>query len=176
MPNRNKERGTRFEHEFKWVLQMLSFYAIRAYASIGVADLVFTPPWNIRGNDRPLLVQCKAQQNKDYIRPIERDHLDYLQQINSGQVIVAYKDNSKVMIKKWESGERLTFEKFIQEEYGIRCKYSELLSKYKTHNRPIHLYYVDRDSNDKPLGSFQDFESVGVWYPHTPEHFRDKHI
>ncbi len=176
MPNFNKEKGTRFENDVKHVLQMLSFYVIRAYSSVGISDLVATPPWNIRGNYRPLLIQAKNQKNKDYIRPMEKDHLDYLQQINSGLVIVSYKDDKKVMIKEWESGVRLTFAEFMLKHYGIRCKYSELLSKYRTQNRPIHLYHVDVDQKNRPLGSFQDFMSVGVFYPHVPEHFREKHI
>jgi len=175
MPNYNKIRGTIFEHEFKWALQMLSFYVIRAYSSIGVADLVATIPWNIRGNYRPLLIQAKNQKNKDYIRPMEKDHLNYLQQINSGLVIVCYKDNKKVMIKEWDTGIKSTFAEFMLKHYGIKCDYSKLLSKYRSHNRPIHLYKVDVDSKNRPLGPFQDFESVGVWYPYVPEHFKEKH-
>lgn len=176
MPNRNKEKGTRFEYDVMHVLEMLSFYVIRAYASIGVADLVATPPWNPRGNSMSLLIQVKNQKSKDYIRPFERDHLDYLQILNSGRVIVVYKDSSKAMVKEWESGEKTTFDKFIQVHYGIRCKYSELLSKYRSYNRPIHLYRVDVDSKNRPLASFQDFNSVGVFYPHVPQHHREKHI
>jgi len=175
MPNTNKIRGSLFEHQLKWVLQMLSFYVIRAYSSVGVADLVATPSWNIRGNYRSLLIQCKNQKNKDYIRPMEKDHLDYLQQINSGLVVVIYKDKSQVMVKEWESGIKSTFAEFILKHYGIKCKYSELLSKYRTHNRPIHLYKIDVDSKNRPLGSFQDFNSVGVYYPHIPQHHRSKH-
>jgi len=87
-----------------------------------------------------------------------------------------YKDKHQVMVKEWESGIKMTFAEFILKHYGIRCKYSELLSKYKSHNRPIHLYSIDKDKKDRPLGSFQDFLSVGVWYPHTPEHHRERHI
>jgi len=112
MPNQNKIRGSLFEHQVKWVLQMISFYVIRAYSSVGVADLVAVPSWNPRGNYRSLLIQCKNQKNKDYIRPMEVDHLDYLQQINSGLVVVIYKDKSQVMVKEWESGIKLTFRIF----------------------------------------------------------------
>jgi len=175
MPNRNKEKGTRFERDVMNVLKMLSFYVIRAYSSIGVADLIAVPSWNVKGNYRALLIQAKDQKNKDYIRSFEKDHLDYLQQINSGLVIVSYKDDKKIMIKEWESGIKSTFAEFMLKHYGIKCKYSELLSKYRTHNRPIHLYSVDQDSKGRPLASFQDFLSVGVWYPYVPEHFRSKH-
>lgn len=154
---------------------MLSFYGIRAYSSIGVADLVCVPPWNSKGNYRSLLIQAKNQKNKDYIRSFERDHLNHLQQTNSGNVVVIYKDKSKVMVKLWESGEKLSFEEFIQKEYGIRCKYSELLSKYKSHNRPIQLYQVPKTIKDVPIAPFEDFLSVGVFYPHTPELHRHKH-
>lgn len=176
MPNRNKVKGTVFEYDVKHVLEMLSFYVIRAYSSIGTADLIAIPPWNVRGNEMSLLIQVKNQKSKDYIRPNERDHLDYLQMINSGRVILVYKDSPKAMVKEWESGDKMSFDQFIQKYYGIRCKYSELLSKFKSHNRPIHLYPVDKDEKDRPLGSFQDFLSVGVWYPHVPQHFREKHI
>lgn len=176
MPNSNKIKGTVFEYDVKHVLEMLSFYVIRAYSSIGVADLIAIPPWNSRGNEMSLLIQVKNQKNKDYIRPFERDHLDYLQMINSGRVIVVYKDSSKAMVKEWESGNKMSFEAFIQKYYGIRCKYSELLSKFRSHNRPIHLYPVDVDEKKRPLASFQDFMSVGVWYPHVPQHHREKHI
>jgi len=176
MPNHNKEKGTRFEYDIKHVLEMLSFYVIRAYSSIGVADLIAIPPWNAKGNNMSLLIQAKNQKNKDYIRSFERDHLDYLQQINSGLVVVMYKDKSKVMVKEWESGNKMSFKQFIQKYYGIRCKYSELLSKFRSYNRPIHLYKIDVDEKNRPLGSFQDFLSVGVYYPHVPQHHRQKHI
>jgi len=175
MPNTNKIRGSLFEHQLKWVLQMLSFYVIRAYSSIGVADLVATPSWNIRGNYRSLLIQAKNQKNKDYIKPMESDHLDYLQMINSGLVVVIYKDKSQVMIKEWESGIKSTFAEFILKHYGIRCKYSELLSKFKSYNRPIHLYKIDVDEKNRSLGSFQDFNSVNPWYPHTSQLYRKNH-
>jgi len=176
VPNINKRKGSAFEHDLVHVFRMLSFYVIRAYSSIGTADLVATPSWNICGNYRPLLIQAKNQKNKDYIRPMEKDHLDYLQQINSGLVVVIYKDKSQVMVKEWESGIKSTFAEFMLKHYGIRCKYSELLSKYQTQNRPIHLYRIDVDEKNRPLGSFQDFLSVNPWYPYVPEHFRTKHI
>jgi len=175
MPNTNKIRGSLFEYQIKWSLEMLSFYVIRSYSSIGVADLVATPSWNSRGNYRPLLIQCKNQKSKDYIRPMESDHLDYLQMINSGLVVVIYKDESKVMVKEWESGIKSTFAEFLLKHYGIRCKYSELLSKFKSYNRPIHLYKIDVDEKNRSLGSFQDFLSVEVYYPHIPQHHRSKH-
>lgn len=174
--HKNKAKGTRFEHDFKHVLQMLSFYCIRAYSSMGVADLVFTPPWNPKGNYRPLLVQCKHQESKDYVRPFERDHLNYLQQTNSGLVIIAYKDKSQVMVRYWENRERLTIEDFLLKEYGIPIEsYSKVLRGFQSWRRPIHLYPPPKDENNKIISSFADLLSVDVWFPHVPEHYRDKH-
>lgn len=185
MPNYAKAKGSRFEYDFKNVLQMLGFYCIRAYASIGVADLVFSPPWNPKGNNRALLVQCKFQKSKDYIAPFERDHLSYLQQINSGNVIVAYKDNKKIMVKEWESGNKQSIEEFLLAQYGIPIEsYSQILSKYKLHKRPIHLHYVPKEvyinkkgeESEKPISPFADLYSVDIYTPHVPEKYRDKHI
>ena len=152
---------------------------------MGVADLVFTPPWNPRGNYRPLLVQCKNQKSKDYINPFERDHLSYLQQINSGNVLVVYKDNKKIMVKEWESGNKSTIEEFLLKEYGIPIEsYNVILSKYNSFNRPIHLYYVPKEvyinrngiESEKTIAPFADALHENVYYPHVSENFRDKHL
>lgn len=183
--HKNKAKGTRFEYDFMHVLEMLGFYSIRAYSSMGVADLVFTPPWNPKGNYRSLLVQCKHQKSKDYIEPFERDHLDYLQQINSGMVVIAYKDDKNVMIKIWESGEKISIEDFLQREYGIPIEgYSKILMKYKMFNRPINLYpvpkevYINRNGKEteKPIAPFADLYSVVSYFPHIPERYHDKHL
>jgi len=182
--HKNKAKGTRFEYDFKNVLQMLGFYCIRAYSSMGVADLVFTPPWNPRGNYRALLVQCKHQKAKDYISPFERDHLSYLQQTNSGHVLVVYKDGRKVMVKEWESGKKSTIEEFLLTEYGIPIEsYSHILSKYNAFKRPIHLYYVPKEiytkrngeAGEKTVAPFADLYSVDTYFPHTPEKYRKNH-
>lgn len=182
--HKNKAKGTRFEYDFQHVLEMLGFYSIRAYSSMGVADLVFTPPWNPCGNYRPLLVQCKHQKSKDYIEPFERDHLDYLQQTNSGLVIIAFKDNSKVMIKYWESKKKTTIEEFLREEYGIPIEsYSKILSAYQGYKRPIQLHYVPKEVytnrngkiSERPIAPFADFDSVDIYFPHVPEQYRDRH-
>lgn len=182
--HKNKAKGTRFEYDFKNFLQMLGFYCIRAYSSMGVADLVFTAPWNPKGNNRPLLVQCKHQKTKDYISPFERDHLSYLQQINSGNVIVVYKDGKQVMVKEWESGKKSTIEDFLRNEYGIPIEsYRKILSMYILHKRPIHLYPLEKEiyinkhgvEAEKPIAPFADFYSVDTFYPHIPEKYRDKH-
>lgn len=173
MGNYNKVKGTQYERDIMNALRMLSFYVIRAYSSVGVADLVATPAWNPKSNYRPLLIQAKNNQVKDYIVPFERDHLNYLQQINSGMVILAYKDDSKVMIKIWESGEKLGFNEFILKYYGISCNYSELLKGYREYRRPIHLYKPEKEDNGteggKFVAPFQDFFAVNAWYPYIPE-------
>ncbi len=174
--HKNKAKGTRFEYDVKHALQMLSFDVFRAWSSIGVADLSAHPPWNPMGVYRGLLIQAKDQKAGDYLKPFERDHVEHLQQINSAMVCIFYKENSKCMVKIWESKEVLTFDEFIQKYYGIPCRYSDLLLKYKMHAKPIHLYNVDKDEKDRPVSSFQDFYSVGVYFPHVPERYRKKHI
>lgn len=154
---------------------MLNFYVIRAYSSAGICDLVATPPWNSKGNYRPLLLQLKNSAKKDYVAPFERDHLSYLQQINSGLVLLIYKDNSKPFVKYWENGIVKTIEQFLIDEYGIVIEgYSFILKQYREFKRPIHLYYVERDEDEKPLGPFADYFLHDVYNAHVPD--REKHI
>ena len=174
MGNYNKVKGTAFENDIKHALQMLSFYVIRAYSSVGVADLVATPAWNSKGNYRPLLIQAKNTQTKDYVKPFERDHLSYLQQINAGNVILVYKDDSKPMVKIWETEEKLHFDDFILKEYGIYCKYSELLKAFREYRRPIHLFKPDKDEAENFVAPFADYYTVNVYNPHVPD--KEKHI
>lgn len=162
------------------VLEMLSFECIRAYSSIGVADLIFSPPWNMKKNNRTLLVQCKNAKSEDYIDPFETDKLNNLQQRNAGLVILGFKKGKDVMIKIWDTKEIMTFDKFILQQYGISIKYNVILKKYKEHHRPIHLYptekeeYIGRDGSkrEKPIAPFADFLSHVCYYPHVPENFR----
>lgn len=181
--HRNKLKGTIFEYDFMHVLQMMSFECIRAYSSIGVADLIFSPPWNIKKNYRALLVQNKNSKSEDYIDPFESDKLTNLQQRNSGLVIVAFKRDHNIMIKIWDTSEILTFEKFILREYGIVCDYSKILKSFKEYHRPIHLYptekeiYIGRDGREKekPIAPFADFLSHVCRYFHVPEHFNENY-
>ncbi|NIU00406.1 MAG: hypothetical protein GWN01_05540 [Nitrosopumilaceae archaeon] len=183
MGNKNKEKGTRLEYDVMHYLEMIMFYCIRAYSSAGWADLMASPSWNPRGNFRCLLIQCKDSKKGDYIEPMERDHLDYLQQINSGLVLLVYKDKSIVYAKNWETGETLKIDEFIQKYYGIPTKYSEVLKKYKIWNRPIHMYpvpkeaYINRNGveSERPIASFADLYSYTTYYPHVPEKYKDKH-
>jgi len=179
----SKRKGTVYEYDFMHVLQMLSFEAIRAYSSIGTADLIFSPPWNRKNNNRTLLVQNKNAKSEDYIDPFESDKLTNLQQRNAGLVIVAFKRLGDIMIKIWETSEILTFEKFILREYGIVCDYQKILKAFKEYHRPIHLYSVEkeiyrgRDGNmkEKPISSFQDLYAVKALYPHVSEHFNENY-
>jgi len=185
MPNRNKQKGSRFEYDVKHVLEMIGFYVIRAYSSIGISDLIAVPSWNPKGNNRGLLIQCKNQKSKDYIDPHERDHLSYLQQTNSGNVLVVYKDGKEVMVKEWESGEKFPIKEWLLKEYGISIdSYAKILTKYKLFQRPIHLYYVPKEvytnkngkEAEKTIAPFADALSENVYYPHVPENHRDKHL
>ena len=151
---------------------------------MGTADLVLTPPWNPKGNNRALLVQCKHTKRMDYIEPFERDHLNYLQQINSGNVIVAFKDSKgKVFIKQWESQTTIPIEEFMLEEYGIPMVYTEILSRYNKNERPIHMYYVPHEIytnkngeiSEKPIAPFADLYYENVYFPHVPENYRINH-
>lgn len=160
---------------------MLSFECIRAYSSIGTADLIFSPSWNYKKNSRTLLVQCKNQRNDDYLKPFERAHIDNLQQRNAGMVIIAFKRSTKCFIKIWESNITQSFEEFILSQYGISCEYSKLIKMYNQHKRPIHLYppekeeYVKKDGSmgGKFIAPFADLLSLDVWYPHVGEHFNE---
>lgn len=179
--HKNKRKGTVYEYDFMHVLEMLSFECIRAYSSIGTADLIFSPPWNIKNNFRTLLVQCKNTRHEDYIDPFEKDKLTNLQQRNSGMVIVAFKKDSKCMMKIWDTQEIQTFEKFILQQYGIPCDYTKLLKNFKEYHRPIHLYptekeeYIGKDGTIKykAVAPFQDFYAVKPYYAHVPENFKN---
>lgn len=173
MGAKNKRKGTLFEYHTKWALQMLCFYVIRAYSSVGVADLVATPPWNPRKNIRPLLIQCKNSKTaKDYVRPFERDHLEHLQQINAGNVVLFYKDGSTCMVKRWATQEKSTFNEFIQKEYGIPCDFKTLIKDYQEYRRPIHLYAPPKLESGQFAAAFQDFYAVNTKYHHIPEKYK----
>ena len=184
MPNYNKQKGNRWEYNIKHSLEMLGFTLIRAYSSIGTADLIGVPPYNPKGNSKSLLIQAKDTKAKDYIDPFERTHLDYLQSICAGVVCIFYKDNSKCMVKIWETSEKITFEEFLLKYYGIPCSFPELVKGFKEFRRPIHLYPIDKEiytgrdgkEKEKPIAPFADLYSVNTWYPHTPEKYKDKHL
>ena len=173
----NKEKGSRFEYLIKWGLQMISFEVIRAWSSIGTADLIASPPWNPMGNNQTLLIQAKnSSTHKDYISPFERDHLTNLQDRNSGMVLVVYMDNRKVMCKIWETQEKMTFDEFIKKYYGINCNIRELNKNYKLGRKPIHLYYPPKDEKDRVVSSFHDLYDVDVWVPYVPHEYRKAHV
>lgn len=159
-------------------LQQISFYCIRAYSSMGVADIVASPPWNPKRNFRALLVQAKDQKAGDYLSPFERDRFDHMAQYNAGIACVVYKKDGAVMVN--HGGKRSTFEAFMAETYGIPCDFRELVQRYRSFNRPIHLYAVDHEEyagkdgkkRHRPVAPFQDFYSVKPWYPFVPEHHR----
>lgn len=165
-------------------MEQLCFTIIRAYSSIGTSDLIAVPPFNPKGNNKTLLIQCKDTKGKDYIDPFERAHLDYLQSICAGIVCVFYKDDSKCMVKTWGTQLKQSFEEFIIEQYGIPCKFPELIKNFREFKRPLHLYplekeiYVGKDGTEKekPIAPFADLYSVDTWYPHTPERYKDKHL
>lgn len=179
MPNQMKQKGTAFEYDIKHVLEMLEFHVIRSYSSMGVADLVASPPWNKNKNSRGLLIQAKNQKREDYVSPFERDHLSYLQQINAGIVCIIYKDKKKNIMVNVE-GNKTTFEVFIAVQYGIKCNFRELLKKFRNYERPIHLYPVDKELHvtrtgkrvERPVSSFADFYSVKCFFAHVAEKFK----
>lgn len=55
MPNRNYQRGVRFERDVMKVLTLKGFKVIRASGSHGEYDVVAYKP-----EDKPLFVQCKV--------------------------------------------------------------------------------------------------------------------
>ena len=170
---KNKRKGTAYEHQCAQVLRMLSFYVLRAYSSVGTADLVASPPWNSLGNNRTLLIQCKnSTTRKDYIPPFERAHLDHLQQTNAGIVVVMYKDETNCMVKVWDSQEKMTFEKFMGITYGIKCDFKDLLKNYQNQRRPLVLFPPPKEENDKFIAPFGDFYDLNIYYPHVSEKYR----
>ncbi len=171
-----KRKGSRFEYETKWALQMVSFYVIRAYSSAGVADLVASPPYNPKGNNKTLLIQCKNTKKLDYVAPFERSHLDYLTQINANNVVLFYKDASNCMVKIWDTQEKMTFEVFMRKEYGIPCDFKELVKSYQSYKRPLHLFSPPKEKSGKFIAPFADLYSVDTFYPHISEKYREKHL
>lgn len=184
MPNPNKVKGTYFEYDILHALEMLSFTVLRAYSSVGTADIIATPPWNPKGNYRGLLIQAKNAKSEDYVDPFERDHLDYLQQINSGLVCLFFKKDSECLVKLWESKEIITFNQLIFRLYGIKCDFKALVRGFRNYERPIHLYnppkevYTGKDGSEKYkfIAPFTDLSCANVWFPHIPENYRDKHL
>ena len=154
MPNRNKQKGTRFENELRWALQMLHFYVIRAYSSMGVADLVAVPPWNRLGNGRALLIQCKFTERADYVEPYERRNLDDLVAYSSGRVILAYKIDSVVRMRDWETKEDYPFQEFVGRNYDMDGNYRTLLKNFNNHIKPRHLWAPGSEGEE--------------WNPHQP--------
>ena len=172
-----KRKGTAFEHEVSQVLRMLLFYVIRSYSSMGVCDLIASPPFNPCGNNHTLLIQCKNSiTKKDYVVPFEKDHLNYLTQTNAGNVILVYKDKTNVMVKNWETQEKQSFNTYIGKTFGIKCDFKELLKNYRSQKRPINLYPPPKEESGKFISPFADFYDVNPMFPHIPEKWRNKHI
>lgn len=157
MPNYNKRKGTAFEYDVMHALEMLSFYVIRAYSSIGVADLVASPPKNKLGESRPLLIQCKNTVRGDYMATSETMRLMDLADTNAGEVIHAYKVDGTCRMREIYGEYDEEFSKFMGLHYGIVCKYGDLLRGFRENRRPEHLL------SKRIPGK--------VWYPHVPKRF-----
>lgn len=95
MPNRNKQKGTRFEYRVKAYYEKLGYDVHRKYSSIGVMDLVCI--CNTEGSDTCAVdyVQCKT--NK-YIHPKERAALVEHANKYGGRAVLAYKDKKRHIV------------------------------------------------------------------------------
>jgi Holliday junction resolvase len=65
MPNRNREKGDRFEHLCRTALREQGWVVVRSAGSLGFADLVA-----FRSDHAPWFISCKAT-DKPYLRPAE---------------------------------------------------------------------------------------------------------
>ena len=121
MPNRNKQKGTRFEYEWLYYLLYHHFSNIRSYASIGVADIRSVPPRFAKLNIC-LASQCKNTKKGDYIDPAERGRLERFSKKYSYIVCEPFKLNRTCYVKlqPWNlKGKIMTPEMFLNIYYGI---------------------------------------------------------
>jgi Holliday junction resolvase len=65
MPNRNREKGDRFEHLCRTALREQGWLVVRSAGSLGCADLVA-----FRSDHQPWFISCKAT-DKPYLTPAE---------------------------------------------------------------------------------------------------------
>ena len=121
MPNRNKQKGTRFEYEWMYYMMYHHFDNVRSYASVGIADVRSVPPVWAKS---PLAVaaQCKNTKKGDYINPDERKRLKEYSDKFSYLVVEPFKKDHKVYVKiePWElEGKSIPPDQFLYEYYGI---------------------------------------------------------
>jgi Holliday junction resolvase len=131
LPNRNKQKGTRFEYEWMYFMMYHHFDNVRSYASIGVADVRSVPPvW--AKNKMAVAAQCKNTKKGDYITPVERDRLQKYAEKFAYLVVEPFKKNHKVFVKlePWKlDGEILSPDEFLYREYGI---FADSWTKYRS--------------------------------------------
>jgi Holliday junction resolvase len=104
MPNKNKQKGTRFEYRVKAYYEKLGYDVHRKYSSIGVMDLIcicHQDKVHMFVDEGPgicqvLYVQCKVRKN--LMRPTETIALVEHANKYGGLAILAYKDKKRHIV------------------------------------------------------------------------------
>jgi len=102
MPNKNYQRGYRFERRVMSYLQNKGYYCMRPWASKGLYDVLAIPPTDKNNPDfhnYPLMIQCKSN---GYVKPSERGELKRVRFLYQGFSLIAYNDNHKIAFKTIE--------------------------------------------------------------------------
>ena len=126
----------------------------------------------------PCLFNVKIHNTKeDYIPPLERQSLSYWSNITSGYPLVVYKvrKTKHIMCRDSEESAGIPLNSFILKEYGIACDHADLISKYKSFQRPLHLYVGEKDENDKLVSNFPDLFTVDNFEPHNAYRYKSYH-
>lgn len=148
---------------------MSYFYVMRAYASQGVADLVAVPPANKKNDIRALLIQAKNTKKGDYIEPLERDRMSYLDSYTGGDVVLAYKRGKIPRFKIWSTGQDMSPGDFLRDRYGILgADWNTVLQNLRKYKRPLHLHPPPVDEKGRVISSVADLYAVDIWSPHNP--------
>lgn len=93
MPNRNYQKGYRFERRIMSYFWKRNYYVQRAYASKGVFDIIAVPP---KGRPcRAFLIQAKGDKKQGYLNPKERTRLKKAATTYNAHCTIAFKDRNK---------------------------------------------------------------------------------
>lgn len=96
----NKKKGYNFEYRIIKYLRMNGYYCIRAYASLGLYDIIAVPPKDRKLAGFPegtLLIQAKYN---GYVDPKERERLNNNRKWDGSDIVVYVgKNNPKRILK-----------------------------------------------------------------------------
>jgi len=93
--NRNKKIGRDFEYKTIKYLRKHGYYCLRAYASLGLYDVLAIPPVNSLNphfHNYPLLIQCKRN---GYVKPEELEKLKLHSPKWQGWALIAFNVEGK---------------------------------------------------------------------------------